>query len=279
MIFWRLLNVELWMREFIDEPSVKVRQVHQVIKINKGKKVDIKINSKKYFRFPIKTDLFKKNDDFINKISNYVLENVINIKDISHGKWFVVSSEKIVAISQGRSYFIWDINPTISAKILSNFVTKTPYGIGLGSPYTMQLAINELGLFKITYSAILALLGKLIGIKGLFYKLTGPVIRSIDGPTEYSLYPSNVSAKLGPKDPKKVAENIKSQITNNKSIINNKYLIKNFLGAVVIDANDIGVNILGNSTGFQDNLIEKIFKDNPMGQTNEQTPIVIVVIK
>ena len=81
----------------------------------------------------------------------------------------------------------------------------------------------------------------------MFYRIAGETVRSIDGPTEYSLYPSNVSAKLGPKEPQLVAQNIKYQIINNQS------QISNFLGVVVIDANDIGVNILGNSTGLEKN--------------------------
>ncbi|KKP66919.1 MAG: Asparagine synthase (Glutamine-hydrolyzing) [Candidatus Roizmanbacteria bacterium GW2011_GWA2_35_19] len=283
MIFWRFLNVELWLREFFDSRKVYkvVKSIKSDFKPNKGKKIEIKVGNEKYDRYPIKTELFKKGDDYEKKITEIVRKlfdpSLGQLRFLTQGqkekKWFIVVSEKVIAIAQGRSYFIWDIRPSFFAKLLSKYVKKTPFGIGLGSPYTMQLAINEVGLFKISYSAILAYLGKLVGINGLFYRLTGPVVRSIDGPTEYSLYPSNVSAKLGPKNPQLVAENIKSQSaswrTNNKSI-------SNFLGAVIIDANDLGRNVLGNSTGLSDKLVEEIMRDNPMGQSNEQTPIVLV---
>src|SRR3989339_1954291 len=264
MIFWRFLNVELWLREFFDSRKVYkvVKSIKSDFKPNKGKKIEIKVGNEKYDRYPIKTELFKKGDDYEKKITEIVRKlfdpSLGQLLFLTQGqkekKWFIVVSEKVIAIAQGRSYFIWDIRPSFFAKLLSKYVKKTPFGIGLGSPYTMQLAINEVGLFKISYSAILAYLGKLIVINGLFYRLTGPVVRSIDGPTEYSLYPSNVSAKLGPRNPQLVAENIKYQI------INNQYQISNFLGVVVIDANDIGVNILGNSTGLEKKLIEKVFK-------------------
>ena len=55
--------------------------------------------------------------------------------------------------------------------------------------------------------------------------------------------------------------------------------LKNFLGVVIIDANDLGQKVLGNSTGMDNKLIEKIFSDNPMGQANEQTPLVLVFEK
>jgi asparagine synthase (glutamine-hydrolysing) len=188
----------------------------------------------------------------------------------------LVISEKVIAIAQGRSYFLWEIKPGFFAKVLSNFVTRTPYGIGLGSPWTMQLAIQEVGLIRILLASFLSFITKPLGMKGVFYRVAGETVAAIDGPTEYSLYPSNVSAKLGPKDPQQVAENIKSQIKNNKSILNFKFQISNFLGAVIIDANDLGQKVLGNSTNIPNQVIENIFKDNPMGQAEEQTPMVIV---
>jgi len=43
-----------------------------------------------------------------------------------------------------------------------------------------------------------------------------------------------------------------------------------------MDANDLGQDVLGNSTNIENKRVERIFSDNPMGQTNEQTPLVIV---
>ena len=273
MVFWRIMNVELWMREFFDQ---KVQKDHKDHKVSEVKESKIIVDGKTYKRQLIKTDFFKKGDDYIKKISDESLQCFKTLK--SGDSWFIVVSEKVVATSQGRSHFIWDIHPGFFAKILSKYVTKTSAGIGLGSPWTMQLAIDEVGLPKIILAATASFLGKTIGMKGLFYKIAGEVVRSIDGPTEYSLYPANVSAKLGPKEPQQVAKRIKSEILNLKSQTNSKFRIQNseFLGAVIIDANDIGRNVLGNSTGLENSLVERIMADNPMGQGREQTPITIV---
>jgi len=249
---------------------------------NKGKKLVIKVEGNKYWRFPIKTEVFKKGDDYVRKISRYFTENIkilAETKNLDDGQYFLVVAEKIVAIAQGRSYFLKEINPGFWAKFLSNYVTKTPYGIGLGSPWTMELAIKEIGLVRILLATMVAAVTRPFGIKGLFYKIAGQEAAAIDGPTAYSLYPSNMSAKLGPKDPQQVADKIKSEILNPKSQINSKFKIShsNFLGVVIIDANDLGQKVLGNSTGLDNQLIEKIFSDNPMGQADEQTPMVIVV--
>ena len=294
LYIWRLLNLELWLREFIDPTSsgtvryltTEGKKKKRGFRPNYGKRLEIKVDGKMYYRFPIKTDLFKKGDDYITLINNYVTKFIKGLsqekkyKNILTNKFFVVVSEKIVAIAQSRSYFIWDIKQSLFANVLSKFVTKTPYGIGLGSPWTMQLAINEVGLPRILLATLVSVVTKPLGIKGMFYNVLGSVVRSIDGPTKYSLYPSNVSAKLGPEKPNLIAERIKSEIRNSKSEINSKFKILNskFLGVVIIDANDLGQNVLGNSTGLTNQLIERIFKDNPMGQTDEQTPISLVFL-
>lgn len=294
MLFWRVLNLELWLREFIDAKTNKNYNGYKNYKKfrpNQGKKLEIRVEGKTYLRYPLKTELFNKGDNIANKAQQHIfqcfktLKSNPDYKDIANKKWFVVITEKIVAISQGRSYFIWDIKPSILAKILSRYVKKTPYGIGLGSPWTMQLAIGEIGVIRVIGAAIIGALAKFIGVPGLFYRIAGDTVRSIDGPTEYSLYPSNVSAKLGPKEPQKVSEEIHSvinskfKILNSKQIPNSKLKIPNFLGVAIIDANDLGQKVLANSTNLPNKLIEKIFSDNPMGQASEQTPLVIVFAK
>ncbi|MBI2641636.1 asparagine synthase (glutamine-hydrolyzing), partial [Candidatus Roizmanbacteria bacterium] len=275
MIFWRLLNLEMWMRVFFDKKSASTSKALRSRKLgepNEGKKLIIKVEKKEYRRYPIRTELFQKGDSIEEKVRRHLIPAVQTLgNEMNTKRFFIVISEKIVAITQGRSYFIWDIKPSFLATLLSKFVSKTPYGIGLGSPWTMQLAIEEVGLGKILLASIMAFLTKPIGLKGIFYKIAGREVASIDGPTEYSLYPSNVSAKLGPKNPEKIAEQMREKILSSSQIPKDY-----FLGTVIIDANDLGQKVLGNSTSLSNNLIEKIFSDNPMGQADEQTPVVLV---
>jgi len=325
MLFWRILNLEMWLREFIVKklnPKSEILNSNQTSNVKQIKN-EIVVNAKKYTRYPIRTEVFKKGDNVSEKIteevnkfischSELVSESNYRSQNPSAGragkfgmtiqknkKWFVVISEKVVAVAQGRAYFIWDIKPSIFASILSRYVSRVPWGIGLGSPWTMELAIKEVGLPRILFASVIGALGKIIGKKGLFYQIAGRSAAGIDGPTEYSLYPANVSAKLLPKEPQKVCDlidltmknfkfqtlntkqilNSKSQISNNQNITNHQSLIlsrSQYLGSVIIDANDIGRNVLGNSTGLTNSLIEEIFRDNPMGQTNEQTPVTVV---
>ncbi|MCX7996774.1 MAG: asparagine synthase (glutamine-hydrolyzing) [Patescibacteria group bacterium] len=281
MLFWRLLNVELWMRIYFDEkPLQKEAKPRKLFEPNEGKQLEIEVEGKRYARYPVRTELFAKGDDYAAKLAAEVdsfrkkLLTAPAGKKLRNRDWVAIISEKVVAISQGRSYFIWDIHPSWWAKTLSSFVKKTPYGIGLGSPWTMQLAINEVGLSRILFASFAAAVTKPLGIKGLFYHIVGRTVASIDGPTEYSLYPSNVSAKLGPREPDKAAEAISTAIR--KKLTSDER--KHFMGAVVIDANDLGRDILGNASVLTDSEVAAIMRDNPMGQGSEQTPLVLAYL-
>lgn len=279
LLFWRLLNVELWLREFFDlKVASEPKREKADTEPNTGKQLDIRVGTMTYRRYPLRTGLVSAQDN----LQAFVTERLKTFfrklgQDNGHAgaidrDWYLLISEKIVAITQGRSYFIWDIHTGWWARFLSSRVTKTPYGIGLGSPWTMQLAIQEVGLPRILYATIGGAVGKLLGKRGVFYNLVGSNIRAIDGPTEYSVYPSNVSAKLAPKDPEKVAralsEAIRAHLPAKAAAC--------FQGCVVIDSNDIGRNILGQDTAQPDQLFADIFGDNPLGQADEQTPLAVV---
>lgn len=225
------------------------------LKPNKDKKLIIEVEGRKFARYPVKTHTIKKNDDIFEVIRKYA-------GDYLQKNDLIFISERIVAISQGRAYPIADIKPSKLAKFLVKFVHKSPYGIGLGSPWTMELAIREAGAPKIIFAAIISVITKPFGAKGLFYKIVGNNINAIDGPCSYTLPPYNKYAKLGPKDPDQVAKSLKEKLGYE---------------VVIVDANDLGVAILGKSSREIDTeWCKAVFRDNPLGQSTERTPICIV---
>lgn len=279
MLFWRLLNVELWLREFFDETIEEEPKIKGEYEPNAGKNLDLAVGDTTYRRYPIRTDLVSADTNLDEFVTGYVQKFIAGLPatDAAEvaGKWHLFISEKIVAITQGRSYFVWDIKVSWWARTLSRFVRRTPYGIGLGSPWTMELAIREVGLARILFASVGGAIGKVFGKRGVFYNLVGSDIRAIDGPTEYSVYPANVSAKLAPKDPDDVAARLTAAI---KKIVPAEYA-ERYAGTVVIDANDIGRNVLGTDIAGDRHQYEEVFGDNPLGQTNEQTPLAIVFEK
>jgi len=272
MTFWRMACVELWLRRYFDTPKPAPKLKTSDFEPNKGKKLTIEVEEEVFARYPLRTEAVTRETKLDDFVAGRVEKTLGGLKSKSLGEWYVFVSEKIVAITQGRSYFLWDIKPSWLARVLSKFVQKTPYGIGLGSPFTMELALREVGSLRILWAAAAGAFGKLIGKKGWFYIAAGSDVRAIDGPTEYSVYPANVSAKLAPKDPDGAAEKLDKAL---RKVMSEKYA-KNFAGVVIIDSNDLGRNILGKSMEADDAKLAAIFADNPAGQGHEQTPIVVV---
>jgi len=173
----------------------------------------------------------------------------------------VAVSERMVAITQGRSYPIDEIRPGRLARFLERYVMRPGYGIGLGSAQTMQLAIDEVGSPRILLAAAASAVTKPFGVHGVFYRLAGPQVRAIDGPTSYTIPPYNQAATLGPRRPDEAARKIAAA-----------------LGApvAIIDANDAGCAVLGASPGVDRRFVQRLFADNPLGQAREQTPVCLV---
>ncbi len=283
MTVWRMLNLELWLEEFFDEHEEAddgAPRPKTDYEPNPRKLLDLTLDDGTVVRrYPLRTELYAREDDLDAKTLGYVDRFFAGLRTAAlettvptSGRWYFFISEKVVAITQGRSFFIWDIKVGRPARVLSRYVTRTPAGIGLGSPFTMQLAIEEAGLPRVLFASAGGVIGKLVGRRGLFYELVGGDIRAIDGPTEYSVYPANVSAKLGPKDPDVVAARLSAAIRERVPATYRE----TFAGTVVMDANDIGRNVLGTDAPGPKERYEAMFADNPLGQGSEQTPMAIV---
>lgn len=222
---------------------------------NKGKHLTVAAGGAVFARLPVRTHVVTNRDTIVDVVLRYAKPH------LREGDLLFVS-ERIVAISQGRAFPIKDIHPSRLARFLVRFVHKSPYGIGLGSPWTMELAIREAGTPRMLIGALCAALTKPFGLRGVFYRVVGKHVNAIDGPCSYTLPPYNEYAKLGPKDPDRVAEELKRKVGNE---------------VVIVDANDLGVTVLGRSSaGITDVFAEEVFRDNPLGQASEQTPLCIV---
>ncbi len=229
----------------------------EIFQSNQGKNLEIKIDEKIYMRIPVKTHLIEKDDNIIEVAKKYLSDKVLPGDTV-----FI--TEKVVAITQGRAMLIKDVHPRPLAKFLSRFVTKTPSGIGIGMPETMEMALRECGTPRILFAALVGgFTKKVLGRKGDFYRIAGPKARAIDGPTSGTIPPYNTYVVLGPKNPSRVAKEISSNLGNVRIVIS--------------DINDLGGNILGGSHKDIDfDEITRILKDNPLGQGHEQTPMGII---
>lgn len=225
--------------------------------VNEGKKLEIMVNKDTYLRYGVPTRFVKINDDYIQLIKEFVFpfykeNDILSI------------SEKIISLCQNRIIKREDIQIGKWAKFLSKFANqKNRGGYGVGMAINMQYAINKVGLGKVLLASILGGLTKIIGIKGVFYKIVGREVSGLDGfydgaweeyrdiGIEIPLYPNQVCNE-----------------------------IKNKLGitCMIVDANDFGVVILGKSHDLKltNRILKKIIKDNPASQLKEKTPFVLI---
>ncbi|MCW2164542.1 F420-0:Gamma-glutamyl ligase [Microbacterium hydrothermale] len=224
---------------------------------NAGKALTRTVEGTSYARIPIRTRVVMPGDD----LDAFILEYA---KDAVQPGDLLFVTEKIVAITQGRSFKLDSIKPRKLALFLSKYVTRTPYGIGLGMPETMEMALRECGTPRILFAAAVSAVTKAFGRKGDFYRIAGDKARAIDGPTKGTIPPYNQAVVLGPERPREVAARLKSLLGGDVQV-------------AVVDINDLGGNILGST---MDKAGEKrlvaILKDNPLGQGHESTPLGIV---
>ncbi len=224
---------------------------------NEGKKVEIEVQGKIYLRHAIKTHFVNQGDDYIKLFEEYV-SPIYEYGDI------VSSSEKIIALCQNRVVKREDIKIGFWAKFLSKFAChKNRGGYGVGMPINMQYAINKVGLPKILIASIASGVTKLVGIKGIFYKIVGQDVTGLDGFYDgaWDEY-KDIGIEI-PENPSKVCNEIKNKLG---------------ISCMIVDSNDFGREILGKSYDieFSDNYLKQLIKDNPAGQGKQQTPIILI---
>ena len=224
---------------------------------NEGKNCIIEVDGARYERLPIRTHLITDKDNIVDVAEKYGAPVLSQPGDV------LFITEKIVACTQGRAIPLKDIKPRKLAYWLSDKVTKTPHGIGLGMPETMEYALRECGVLRILFAAFVSVIGKKIfHKKGWFYQVAGYRARSIDGPCHNTIPPYNQCVVLGPLEPDKVARQIKERIGYD---------------VIISDINDLEGQILGASSKEIDKkLYARILKDNPLGQDCQQTPMGII---
>lgn len=208
-----------------------------------------------YAVYPVKTELITENSDIFD-IMGDIGSRYLFPDDI------VIIAEKALAISQGKAVKLSEISPRFLATFLSKFVTRSKHGIGLGMPETMEIALRECGIARILVAAFFSAFFKLFGIRGVFYVISGVKAYCIDGPTKNTIPPYNEYVVPGPDNSEKTAAEIGGLIG---------------VRTLIVDINDIGGRILGDSHKLKDHKkILSILKNNPLGQDDEGTPIGIM---
>lgn len=216
---------------------------------------EINYRNEKYKIIPVETHIITDKDNIVNVIEQYTT-NIRQARDI------ITISESVVAMTQGRAIPTSQIKPRLLARFLWRFVRKVPYGIGLRNPYSMECAIRECGSIRILFAAFVSAIAKIFRRKGDFYKIAGKQAAMIDAPGTAGLKQYRDCVIMGPKDPELIAQSLADKIK---------------LPVAIVDVNDItGCWVVSASKGVDIKLVEEALDDNPAGQGDACTPIIII---
>ena len=223
----------------------------------KEKHAEIVSNGVTYIRTPIKTHFVELGEDLIEVIRTYV-------SPVWQEGDFITISEKIVSMCQENVVYKKDMKISLEAKFLSRFATQhSEHGIGVGDVYKMQFAIDQCGKLKVLWAAICAGFGKLVGRKGIFYEMVGEQVTGLDGfyPDVFPIY-GEFGIKL-PEHPVETCDEIYEKL---------------HIPAAIVDANDFEQVIcgIGHNYPLTEAEIADVIRDNPSGQSDELTPIVLI---
>ncbi|MEM9567604.1 MAG: hypothetical protein AAF974_04800 [Cyanobacteria bacterium P01_E01_bin.34] len=200
---------------------------------------------------PIRTPLLTNQDSQPAIVEQYV-------KPFSQSGDYLILAETATAIVEDNFRYPGNIRPGWLARRLCFFF---PSKTSLCSAYGMQTLIDTSNAWQVAFAFILGSGAKLVGISGVFYALAGYQAALIDDVTG-TISPYDQFIVLGPANPNVTVATVKE---------------KTGMETAIVDANDLKeVKILASTSGVNAEQVVRALRENPAGNADEQTPILLV---
>ncbi|HEY5221170.1 MAG TPA: coenzyme F420-0:L-glutamate ligase [Candidatus Paceibacterota bacterium] len=212
-----------------------------------------------YERIAVKTHLIWFGEDLIDTLRKYASSS------LKPGDWLALS-EKVVSTCQNDIRNISTVKVGWLAKLIVMGVKKYPDDKGWDNKEKMQVAVEMAGYPRAILAMVIGGLGKLVGIRGIFWMILGHRAGELDGFNPVVLEPYRENVALPPSHPEDTCNRIEKELG---------------APAVIIDGNNINVKIIAMSKGvpMDAKKARLVLLDNPMGQEEELTPFIIVRLK
>lgn len=202
-------------------------------------------------RTPIHTPLITEQSD-LAAVVDAATAGIRSSSDV------IAISESPAAASQGRVVPLEMIRPSKTARVLCRYVGETG---PLHSPTGMQGAILDVGVSRVILGAFAGAAGRVMGKRGWFYRAAGPSTAMIDD-VAACLPPLDHHIIFGPASPDALATQVARRVG---------------CGVAIVDANHLtGAWVVGASEGVDREWVERALSDNPAGNEDEQTPVVLI---
>lgn len=200
---------------------------------------------------PVRTRLVRQGDD-LGALIEAAVRGIARPGDV------IALSETALAIAQGQAVPAEYVRPSALAYILAR---RAGALATVNQPESLQIVIDRVGVARVLLACALHVAGRLVGLRGLFYRVMGEAITAIDGYTG-TLPPFERCIVLAPQRPDAFAQSL---------------FERTGVACAVVDANDLKkAKVLGSSIGVQRERIEQALLSNPHGNADEQTPIVVL---
>ena len=214
-------------------------------------------NGRKYSRFAIQTHFVEVGEDQAELVRKYVLPLAQPGDMLSFGA-------KVMAMCTGNVRTREQVKPGFWANHLWKFAGINTTGVGMHEPYKLQLVIDMCGLPRVLFAAAVSAITRPFGVHGLFYKICGKGVGDIDGfyfRSSFDRYKE--LALINPPNPVELCDALEKETG---------------IPVVLMDANDIEQNQLGKCSDFPltDDEIQDAMADNPSGQGDELTPLILI---
>lgn len=200
---------------------------------------------------PVRTPLVAPGDDLVDMVARSV-DGIARPGDV------IAISESAVAIAQGEFVAAEHVRPSRLAFAIAR---RADPMATISQPESIQLVIDRAGRWKVIYATVLQFAGRLAGQRGAFYRVMGEAVAAFDGYTG-TMPPYERAIVFAPRDADGFAVSVARAIG---------------VACAVVDANDLGrAKLLGSSGGVVRESVEAALLDNPHGNSDEQTPIVVL---
>lgn len=214
-------------------------------------------DGRRYQRYAIQTHFVQRRESQAELVRRYVLPLYQKGDVLAFGA-------KVMAMCTDSVKTKADVHPGLFARTAARFAGINSTGVGMHEPYKLQLVVDMCGLPRVLLASFVSAVTRPFGVKGLFYKICGHGVAGIDGfyfRSSFDVYKE--MALINPEHPQELCDALTAETG---------------VPTVLMDANDIDQNQLGKAHDFPltDDQIQDVLRDNPFGQGDELTPLILI---
>jgi hypothetical protein len=193
------------------------------------------------------------------------LSSIVDRVHREHPTGVVTIASSVMTMCEGTLMWIGTFKPSRLARFLGPYTGHGGgkfihwYSYPMEAAWKVQAYIELAGTFRVLLGACATVLGKLLHRKGWFYAVVGPVAKAVDSD---KVMPYDACLVPGPLD-------VETSV---------RRLERTGARVSVVDVNDVfGAEIVASTEGVDEDWLRRSLEDNPAGNDDSMTPVVVVM--